>query len=122
MTGTSPSSRKFQKELNAGTSALVLLTLLGRSSKPMYGYEITKLFGGAGGSPTMMKQGALYPVLRSLEAKGLLTSSVKPSASGPPRKYYRITTEGRTALDEWREIWTETRKFVDSMLKETDND
>lgn len=122
MTDGGPSARKFQKELNAGTAALVLLALLGRSRKPMYGYEITKRIGQAGSSPAMMKQGALYPVLRSLEASGLLASSIEPSPAGPPRRYYRITSDGRIALREWRRIWSDTRAFVDSVLEEPRDD
>ena len=34
--------RKFQKELNAGTTALVLLGVLEQAVKPMYGYQIAK--------------------------------------------------------------------------------
>jgi PadR family transcriptional regulator PadR len=36
-----------------------------------------------------------------------------PSYSGPPRRYYRITDEGRAVLGEWRTIWQQTRDFVD---------
>lgn len=49
----------------------------------------------------MMKQGTLYPVLRSLEENGLLDSMVEPSVSGPPRRYYKATREGVAALEEW---------------------
>jgi PadR family transcriptional regulator PadR len=64
-----------------------------------------------------MKQGTLYPVLRSLEDNGLLVSSVEPSVSGPPRRYYIITEEGREALLAWTGIWEGTRRFVDAILK-----
>jgi PadR family transcriptional regulator PadR len=43
----------------------------------------------------------------------LLTSRIVPSYSGPPRRYYRITPQGRTVLAAWRAIWNETRDFVD---------
>ena len=110
-------SRKFQKELNAGTSSLVLLNVLSRSKEPMYGYQIAKLLEESGPNFPMMKQGTLYPVLRSLEENGLLSSLVEPSVSGPPRRYYQITPEGRGALKEWLEIWKQTKKFVDAILK-----
>ena len=113
----SAQTKKFQKELNAGTSSLVLLTVLSRSEEPMYGYQIAKLLDESGPDIPMMKQGTLYPVLRSLEENGLLSSTVEPSVSGPPRRYYTITPEGRGALDDWIEIWKQTRKFVDAILK-----
>jgi PadR family transcriptional regulator PadR len=114
---TSLTTRKFQKELNAGTSSLVLLSVLSRSKKPMYGYQIAKLLGESGPDIPMMKQGALYPVLRSLEDNGLLSSNVEPSVSGPPRRYYTITEDGQQSLQEWMEIWKQTKKFVDAILK-----
>ena len=110
-------SKKFQKELNAGTSSLVLLKVLSHSKEPMYGYQIAKLLEDNGPDLPLMKQGTLYPVLRSLEENGLLSSVVEPSVSGPPRRYYKITDEGRAALKEWLEIWKQTKKFVDMILK-----
>ncbi|NOH04243.1 MAG: PadR family transcriptional regulator [Chloroflexi bacterium] len=117
MTELSPHTKKFQKELNAGTSSLVLLRVLSRSDEPMYGYQIAKLLEQSGPDIPMMKQGTLYPVLRSLEDNGLLESRVEPSVSGPPRRYYKITGEGCTALGEWIELWKQTKKFVDAILK-----
>ena len=83
----------------------------------MYGYQLAKLIGETHTSAPMMKQGALYPVLRSLEASALLASTVEPSISGPPRKYYTITSAGREALREWQRIWVDTRQFVDNILE-----
>jgi PadR family transcriptional regulator PadR len=110
-------TRKFQKEMNAGTASLVLLSVLSRSREPMYGYQIAKLLEENGPDVHIMKQGSLYPVLRSLEENSLLESLVEPSVSGPPRRYYKITEAGRAALGEWLEIWKGTKKFVDAFLK-----
>lgn len=117
MLDPSSATKKFQKEMNAGTASLVLLSVLERSAEPMYGYQIAKLLEESEPDVTMMKQGSLYPVLRSLEENSLLSSSVEPSVSGPPRRYYQITAEGRTTLKEWIEIWIQTKKFVDANLK-----
>jgi len=116
LSGTSEETKKFQKELNAGTTALVLLGILARASEPMYGYRIARLIEASAGGVPLMKQGALYPVLRSLEGSGLLESEVEPSVSGPPRRYYRITEAGRKTLDMWREIWDQTKALVDSVM------
>ena len=117
MSDITTQSKKFQKELNAGTSSLVLLKVLSQSKEPMYGYQIAKLLEDNGPDLPLMKQGTLYPVLRSLQENGLLSSIVEPSVSGPPRRYYTITQEGREAMKEWLEIWKQTKKFVDSILK-----
>jgi PadR family transcriptional regulator, regulatory protein PadR len=107
-------ARKFQKELNAGLVALVLLSILGRAAEDLYGYQIAKQLQSAGPQmPIAIKQGALYPVLRALAAHGLLASRIVPSYSGPARRYYRITAQGREVLGRWQGIWSETRQFVD---------
>jgi PadR family transcriptional regulator, regulatory protein PadR len=109
--------KKFQKELNGGTVSLVLLAILDRSAEPLYGYQIAKSIEGAWSEGVPVKQGTLYPVLRSMEENGLLQSRVEPSISGPPRKYYSITERGRSALREWKVAWERTRSFVDATLE-----
>ena len=109
--------RKFQKELNAGIVSLVLLSILADAREPLYGYQIAKQLERDGAGTAIMKQGTLYPVLRSLSAGGFLESEVEPSVSGPPRRYYRITDAGREVLAQWKSAWVSTRDFVDSILK-----
>jgi PadR family transcriptional regulator PadR len=113
---TEPHLRKFQKELAAGTVALVLLSVLGRSQRPLYGYEIAKQLEREAAAPVAGKQSALYPVLRNLHAAGLLDSHVEPSVAGPPRRYYNATALGRAVLAEWMQAWHSTRAFVDDAL------
>ena len=109
--------RKFQKELNAGIVSLVLLSILAAAQEPLYGYQIAKQLEREGVGSAIMKQGTLYPVLRSLCAGGFLDSEVQPSVSGPPRRYYRITEAGRTVLAQWKHAWGTTRDFVDAILE-----
>jgi PadR family transcriptional regulator PadR len=105
--------RKFQKELNSGLVALVLLTVLDQTEEDLYGYEIAKRLQRSNEGITQFKEGTIYPVLRALSANGLLSSRIVPSYSGPPRRYYRITEQGREVLAEWTAIWRQTREFVD---------
>lgn len=111
-----PADRKFLKELSSGIASLVLLALLGEAEEPLYGYLIAKRLEADSRDGLPVKQGTLYPVLRSLEAQGLLSSFVQPSVSGPPRRYYSITPAGRDALLSWKLAWTGTRDFVDAVL------
>src|SRR6202049_3394741 len=110
-------SRKFQKELNGGLVSLVLLALLSGSDEDLYGYEISKRLQKANEGEALFKEGTVYPVLRALSAAGLLTSRIVPSYSGPPRRYYRITEEGRAMLDQYRAVWRRTRDFVDRFIE-----
>jgi len=107
--------KKFRKELSTGTVSLVLMSILNQAQKPLYGYQIGKLVG-AGENEVMVKQGAIYPVLRSLENNGLLSSEREASKDGPPRRYYRVTEAGTEILQDWLEMWKETKMFVDSVL------
>jgi PadR family transcriptional regulator, regulatory protein PadR len=113
-------ARKFQKDLNSGLVALVLLGVLDRSTEDLYGYEIAKRLQKANEGEALFKEGTVYPVLRALAAQGLLTSRVVPSYAGPPRRYYRITDDGRAMLAEWSAIWRQTRGFVDRFIEGTD--
>ena len=108
--------KKFQKELNSGTASLVVLGLMDGSNEPLYGYQIAKLLERVARGRLPMKQGALYPVLRSMEAKGLLESEVEPSTSAPPRRYYTITVPGRRMLQQWTSVWGDTRDFIERVL------
>lgn len=110
-------TKKFIKEMKSGTASLVLLCVLAKAEQPMYGYLIAKQFESETPGRVLIKQGALYPVLRSLESSGLLESEVEPSTSGPPRRYYQITELGRSALKEWAGIWEEIRGFVEAALE-----
>ena len=112
--------KKFQKELSAGTVSLALLSILAQAEQPLYGYQIGKLVGtgdtDAEAEAVSIKQGAIYPVLRSLESQGLLSSQREMTDSGPPRKYYQTTDTGKEVLQTWEKIWNETKTFVDNVL------
>jgi PadR family transcriptional regulator PadR len=107
--------RKFQKELNSGLIALVLLSVLDRATEDLYGYQIAKSLQSLSLAGSPVKQGALYPVLRTLSAHGLLASRVVPSYAGPARRYYRITAAGRETFKRWLQTWSDTRNFVDAV-------
>ncbi|MBN2461226.1 MAG: PadR family transcriptional regulator [Candidatus Cloacimonetes bacterium] len=92
------------------------------AEEPLYGYRIARLIENVGEKMPKMKQGALYPVLRSLESAGLLSSRVDPSISGPPRRYYTITELGREILGEWKDIWHETKGFIDAIIRGESHD
>lgn len=108
--------RKFRRELSSGITALALLGILQGASEPLYGYSIAKRMEETGDGARIVKHGTLYPVLRSLEGAGLLDSTIEPSVTGPPRRYYGITPAGRVALERWRVIWEETAAFIGGLI------
>ena len=62
-------------------------------------------------------EGTLYPVLSRLKKDGLLSYQWQESTQGPPRKYYELTEDGRTALQELNNAWVQLTRTVD-LLKQ----
>ena len=110
--------RKFLKELSAGITSLALLSIMRNADEPMYGYQIAKFMEGEDEKLPLIKHGVLYPVLRSLERNNLLSSAVEPSVSGPPRRYYTITDEGKQTLQRWICIWERTSTMMNRVIGE----
>lgn len=74
-----------------------------------YGFGIREaLHKHLGEDAGVVKEATLYPLLHRLESRKLLASYRAPGDRGSPRKYYRITAEGRQLLseriDEWRRV------------------
>lgn len=62
-------------------------------------------------------EGTLYPLLSRLKTQGLLDYTWEESRSGPPRKYYTLTNEGKTNLKDLKEKWKELTNSINSLLK-----
>lgn len=50
-------------------------------------------------------EGTLYPLLTRLKNASLLNYNWKESKSGPPRKYYHLTDEGKEFLKSLKDTW-----------------
>lgn len=50
-------------------------------------------------------EGTLYPLLNRLKKSGLVSYQWKESETGPPRKYYTITEEGKDFLVTLDQTW-----------------
>lgn len=85
-----------------GVLALCVLAVVAEGET--YGYAVAQRLQAAGLG--VIKGGTLYPVLARLEEDGLLTSSWREGDAGPGRKYFTVTTEGRTELGRRAEQWT----------------
>lgn len=65
------------------------------------------------GSKMIVVEGTLYPLLTRQKNAGLLTYRWEESQQGPPRKYYTLTDNGHTFLQELDASWNE---LVDSVI------
>jgi len=87
----------LDREWMRGAAALAALTLLAR--RPMYGYELVEALERDSGGILEMGQSSLYPLLYNLEARGHLRSVERTAPTGRRRKYYELTSAGRSWLD-----------------------
>ena len=62
-------------------------------------------------------EGTLYPLLTRLKNNGLLTYNWVESTSGPPRKYYVLSPEGRKVLEQLDTTWAELSFAVQTALE-----
>ncbi len=62
-------------------------------------------------------EGTMYPLLSRLKNAGLLGYNWKESTSGPPRKYYHLTENGTTFLQDMMESWNHLVKVVAQSTK-----
>jgi len=60
----------------------------------------------------LVVEGTVYPLLTRLKNDGLLSYRWEESTSGPPRKYYGLTDEGKLFLKELNVTWTELSDAV----------
>lgn len=102
---------EINKELIAASSTLIVLAIL--AEEESYGYAIIQRVRERSRGRVEWTDGMLYPVLHRLERLGHIESSWQVAESGRRRKYYRITQEGRTQLDEQRKQW----QAVDATLR-----
>jgi PadR family transcriptional regulator, regulatory protein PadR len=66
----------------------------------------------------MVVEGTLYPLLTRLKNAGLLDYKWVESNSGPPRKYYVLTNDGKIFLDTLQVSWDELLQSVTTITKE----
>ena len=67
----------------------------------------------------LVVEGTVYPLLTRLKNADLLQYRWEESTSGPPRKYYSITDEGKKSLKELHSSWNELNKAVTSLTKKS---
>jgi DNA-binding PadR family transcriptional regulator len=102
----------FENVLLELRRGVIVLAVLSRLAQEQYGYSLIKSLAEAG---LEIDQGTLYPLLRRLEAQGLLKSTWRVEADRP-RRYYLLSQEGQVLLprlkDEWQNLVTTLGKIL----------
>ncbi|MEW6524750.1 MAG: helix-turn-helix transcriptional regulator [Bacillota bacterium] len=92
----------------------MVLAVLARG--PAYGYDLTQVLETESEGALAVKEGTLYPILYRFEALGFVEPHWDVPDRGVPRKYYRITVEGRRELEERMVEWRQVAKAVESLM------
>ena len=103
----------IERALVSGSMAMLVMKLL--SEKDMYGYEMIDTLRQKSQNVFELKAGTLYPLLHSLEEKGLLTV-YEQDVAGKTRQYYSLTRQGRGFLEKKIEEWKEYSAAVTNVL------
>lgn len=80
-----------------------------------YGYELSVKLQQFG--LTDVSEGSIYPILLRLQKEKLIEGTFKKSESGPNRKYYHLTEDGKQALNEFITHWNAIKFPVDKIIK-----
>ncbi|SMB89773.1 transcriptional regulator, PadR family [Desulfonispora thiosulfatigenes DSM 11270] len=105
---------QINKEMLKGSTVVLVLSMLNR--EPMYGYQMIKEIEKESNSIFSFKEGTLYPILHSLESKDMVESYWCGEEGSRQRKYYRLTTKGKSELKEKQQEWVTFRSTVDKIL------
>ncbi|MFA7673303.1 MAG: PadR family transcriptional regulator [Clostridia bacterium] len=95
-----------------GVIELCVLSLLYK--RDCYGYDISEYLL----KHIDISDGTVYPILRNLKTEGYVTTYLSEVSGGPPRKYYRITEQGRNMYLSDKAEWLGFIKNVVGLLEE----
>lgn len=98
------------QELRKGLLEFLVLAIV--SSDDVYVGDILERLSA---TDFATREGTLYPLLSRMRRDGLLDHAWQESAAGPPRKYYRLTPDGRAQLADFREYWASLSDLIDTL-------
>lgn len=99
-------------QLRKGVLELAILAVLAREEC----YAIGILDRLAAHPALTATPGTVYPLLARLDKADVVATRWVEVPGGPPRKYYRLTREGRAFLADGTAAWSELRTAMDEVL------
>lgn len=97
-------------QLKKGVLEMCVLSVL--EQRDCYGYELVHQIS----SNVAVSEGTIYPILRRLKLDGYLETYLEESTEGPPRKYYRLASEGAKYCEELKKEWVDFNENVNNLL------
>ena len=101
---------KAKAEMRRGMLEFCILLIISRGK--IYATDILKKLKEA---DLIVVEGTLYPLLNRLRAEGQLDYSWEESKSGPPRKYYTLTSEGKENLGKLKATWKSLFESINTL-------
>lgn len=101
-----------QSQMRKGVLEFCILSII--FQKEAYASDILETLKDA---KILVVEGTLYPLLTRLKNDNMLSYIWEESKSGPPRKYYKITKEGKQVLLEMERNWQELAHAVKQITK-----
>ena len=98
------------------TGTLDILVLKTLRDDPMHGYAIGRVIREDSQGVLSVEEGALYPALHRLQARGLLDATWGRTDTGRRAKFYRLTKGGRSHLEAETVRWNEYSGAVRAIL------
>jgi len=108
-----PALETWREQLRRG--GLDLAILLSVSSTARYGLEIIRHLQAS--TDLVVTEGTIYPILARLTSSGLVEAEWVAGETPHPRKYYRLSGEGRKALATMIGHWTSFRRKIDRLIE-----
>ena len=101
-----------KSQMRKGFLEFPVLLIIG--AKPTYAPDILKQLKKAN---LLVVEGTLYPLLSRLKRSGLVEYEWQESKSGPPRKMYTITEQGKEVLQQLEASWKSLDTSVNTLIK-----
>jgi len=99
--------QNFESQIRKGILEYCILSVL--RNERAYASDIIQKLKDA---KLIVVEGTLYPLLTRMKNAELLTYEWEESNSGPPRKYYFLTTKGSEFQEELHQYWQELVESV----------
>ncbi len=110
---------KLKKSTLDGNVETMLMAVL--RTGPSYGYEIVRELNERAAGLLALGEGTVYPTLHRLEERGWISSRWDTTTGKRPRKYYRLTAKGRSAMTAQRQQWQGLVAVMERVLGEDDS-
>ena len=100
-------------ELKKGSAEFLVLSLL--DAEPRHGYELQKLIDARSKGVLSFNVASLYPLLYRMEDRGWIAGRWVEKPGERRRRFYRLTSAGRAALEAQRKGWREFVAAINSV-------